>query len=299
MYGARVTVRDCVVRDNHAYRRGGGIQTRSGAQLTLTQTQVLSNSVTTEDGAGIATGVQNVQLDIQDCRIAYNRAAQQRGGGISIAVGSTTIRDSQVEFNTANGGGGLALSGQATVIISNTRIAHNRAAPQRGGGISIDGGSATVLGSQVEYNTANGGGGLATWEATIIISNTRFLGNVTSGGRDGGGIQAWGGSVEITASQLISNSNSAWGGGGLMCHQTRLRIRDSLFANNDSQGASALDLGDETRAEIDGNTIIHNRVGASASLAASAARRGAWSLSPTTSSPRMRLTIARGAAAAA
>ncbi|MBK8836258.1 MAG: hypothetical protein IPO29_15910 [Anaerolineae bacterium] len=129
-------------------------------------------------------------------------------------------------------------------------------AGQSGGGARAGGGSATLFGAVFEGNRATGGSGggvVADYPlGTLIITNTRFAGNVAP--VNGGGVYA-AGALEVSAAQFISNA--AQFGGGLYHGYSTAPVVNSLFARNAALAGDglALYLGSPGSVEIIHTTI--------------------------------------------
>ena len=123
-----LVMRDCVVSENSATFRGGGIsneQNFATAVVTLENCVVTGNATTqNSEGGGIFNfGTLNVAATV----IAGN-AADADGGGI-FTVGTLNLTNSTVAANTAkgNGGGICQYVDTATAAINNTIVALNEA----------------------------------------------------------------------------------------------------------------------------------------------------------------------------
>src|SRR5690606_36229827 len=114
------------------------------------------------------------QLGLSRCEISHGLAA--RGGGIHAAA-PLTLSQCDVWLNLADGsGGGLyvdLLPGDA-LRISDTEVTFNRALQPvaHGGGVYVDGGSATIQRSLLAFNEAEDGGGVYALGSSVGIENS-------------------------------------------------------------------------------------------------------------------------------
>ena len=115
-----------------------------------------------------------------------------------------------------SGGGTVGvvdISGAAVVGISGLTI-ENGSSTSLGGGISNNGGSATLDDSTVSDNSTTsegGGGGISNLGGSMTITDSTISDNTTS--LSGGGMYAFAGSVTVTGSTISGNSATGDGGG--------------------------------------------------------------------------------------
>jgi CSLREA domain-containing protein len=182
-----LTLSNCVIQGNFSQGAGGGLANKSG-------TLVLIGS-----------------------RVSDNRNGDPgRGGGGGIVnrlIGKTTLIDTTVSDNSADAGGGIALSG-GELIVSNSTISGNTATGL-GGGIARNHGVLTMTNSTISGNTAGDGGGIwsdpsdngANSLNNCTVANNRSLGFVTFGA-SGGGI-ANGGPLTLSNTLVAGNTSPA------------------------------------------------------------------------------------------
>jgi len=232
---------------NTAHNWGGGARVYNAAALTGGLFQ--DNWARTLGGGFFAVGT----LTLTDTQFISN-TAQQYGGG-AFSIGAASLNGGLFRENktlTFDGGG---LNANKALAISGTQFIGN-VAGQSGGGARAGGGSATLFGAVFEGNRATGGSGggvVADYPlGTLIITNTRFAGNVAP--VNGGGVYA-AGALEVSAAQFISNA--AQFGGGLYHGYSTARVVNSLFARNAALAGDglALYLGSPGSVEIIHTTI--------------------------------------------
>lgn len=235
-----MTLTDSEISSNTGNRSdgGGGIYNYRG-QLTLTNSKVSDNtaiSTTSESGGG---GIRNDSgiLTLTDCTISNNVATSlfSSGGGGIYSNGTLKLTHSMVTGNIANGGfgpgGGIANHGATSLI--DTEISGNTAA-DFGGGIR-NGGDLTMADSTISDNTAIDGGGIHNVSRTLILTNSTISRNTAS--KSGGGIHnTYNGVIEITDSVVSDNTASYGGGVYSYFPNTVTNITGSLVANNAAIG---------------------------------------------------------------
>jgi len=161
-------------------------------------------------------------------------------GGLYSAGGTVTIRNSTVADNSTNAdfpggaGGGLFVTGGATVTISASTITGNGAYAW-GGGLYIDtGATVTITNSAIVGNgTIFGGGGLLN-AGTVMITNSTIARNRA--------IQGFGGGISGNSTTRILNStivdNHAANQVGILAGGVigPVALQNTLVAHNTSEG---------------------------------------------------------------
>lgn len=162
-----LTIKNCDIKKNSASRGGGGIL--STGKLTLINTSIQYNSAK-EYGGGICICYGNAS--IKGCTIQKNKVKNYQGGGIENGLGTVTISNSMIQYNTVkNTGGGINNFGK--MIISNSKILFNKAS-YTGGGIENDG-TLTIKNSKIQKNMATyvGGGINSSGKLTLRKSSVK------------------------------------------------------------------------------------------------------------------------------
>jgi uncharacterized repeat protein (TIGR02543 family) len=243
------------LNNNHATRgSGGGLFINTGITVDLwgdwsarpgsTGNANFLNNTAGEHGGAIAlNNVANARLNVrQNATIRSNRATLD-GGGIAVLPGNATrvvdfmtggtAGHQQVFDNTARNGAGIALYGTGTTFylrqgdigwhngLGTTGQPFNRATGD-GGGIFIQGGTATLSGGNIHGNTAGGsGGGLFVNGGTITLSNTNIgyaggnVGNNAAARGNanlGGGIALVNGTINMSGGNIRNNIANQGGG---------------------------------------------------------------------------------------
>lgn len=194
---------------------GGGIY--SAGRLSVAGSELRDNQ-SQGTGGGLETdGIAEISNTI----ISGNVASESFGGGIATFTGTLALRNSVVEHNQAGRlGGGVFISTEqepvhTEVTISATRISANATGTNDndlGGGIYITGGASLALAhSSISDNTAGGGAGLFSYfpQTALTIDQSTFSGNSTAG--DGGALWISSG-VQALTNLTLSNNTAGRGG---------------------------------------------------------------------------------------
>jgi hypothetical protein len=123
------------------------------------------------------------------------------------------------------------------VTITGVTIQGGQVTGESGGGIRVSGPSGLILTNDlVQKNSADNGGGIDTYNATLNIYYSLIAGNSatdTRAGQGGGGLFIDGvGQVTIGGSEFTGNSAASDGGGILNDSKARLNISGSTFNKN-------------------------------------------------------------------
>ena len=191
-------------------------------------------------GGGVA--VINATLELWNTIVVSNQATEQ-GGGVYLITSSGThkITRSVITQNRAALGGGIAVGGETTALVTDCTVARNTAG-QRGGGVWVQAPSfVEITGTSVTDNASDqdGGGmyldsglpdGLTSLTSSTLANNTarcdgggllgagpaglnRVVIDRNSAGRDCGGIAVVRKSVSLTDVFVIQNTAGNNGGG--------------------------------------------------------------------------------------
>lgn len=224
--GGMMTVNNTVLMDNVAggtSGSGGGIFVNAGAVLTVTNSTLDANTAS-RAGGGIevrATVTDTTAAMLESIVLTGNHTGANpgNGGGLHITGPATVeVIESVVMHNSAAAeGGGLWNSSSGTLMVDKSTISHNMAEGSAedhgGGGLFNDGGKMTVSNSTVSDNTAtNAGGGVLNFGETTLIHVTLFENGAT---------------------------NVA---GGAANHAGTLNLINSIVAHNDAMGADCANV---------------------------------------------------------
>jgi len=176
---------------------------------------------------------------IQNGLAPYSYTIGYGGGGIYIGLrGKLTLSNSIVQNNIAGSddyqtssphGGGISTNDYSFLTLNDTDIVGNLSYG-KGGGIRLGQGTLILNNSVVGYNSADTGGGI--WSS---------------------------GQVEVNQSKIINNTNTnaTSGGGGLLCYDGTLNLKDSTVSGNVAAGeGGGINCG--TTLTIDHSSIYWN-----------------------------------------
>ncbi len=126
-------------------------------------------------------------------------------------------------------GGGIGVTYGATLTVSGCTVAGNSASSNAlGGGGIFSEGVLTLSGSVIQNDSAVSGGGIATANGAVTVTDSTIEDNVATG--SGGGIWTYGGTVTVTGSTL--SANSAPGGGGISTTEGAVTVINSTIEDN-------------------------------------------------------------------
>ena len=191
---SQVTIRDCSMYDNYAYRGSGGAihlqgQLKFGKTLTI-EDSLFQNNTAMGSGGAVHVG-SKVQLNISSTTFISNAAHGTGGGSLSISSEVTaTIVASRFERNKATvGAGGALIMFDTTLHLIDTNLTANEA----------------VI----------GGGALRCEEQSVIFPRgaTRFVDNVARG--NGGAISLDESEVKTNEGAIVFTGNEARLGGAV------------------------------------------------------------------------------------
>ena len=285
--GVAVTIENVSIRHGNPGpgANGGGILTELTARLTISNSQLISNSALSggaiygvgrvtlhhslvEDNSGGGLTNSGGLLTLNDVTVRNNRGGygvrNQEIGALFYTVGTVENNQSGGIYNgrasanlshikiASNGGSGIYSTGEVLtrLTISQSQILSNTAAS--GAGISSQGvgARATILDTQISHNmAANAGGGIFN-NSIMEISGSTLDHNAAAAG---GGLQHFGGTLTLTNSTLSQNS-AGDNGGGLYIGASATVKSSTLYANRAEGSGSALFV-DESEL-IMGNTIV-------------------------------------------
>ncbi|QSR25875.1 hypothetical protein CFH99_09590 [Nocardioides aromaticivorans] len=231
---------------------GGAIYAPASASaptsLSLTGVTLTGNSAPTAGGALYATA--NVTTTIRDSVVDGN--SSQSGGGIYNA-GTITVRDSKVRNNAASFQGGGLTNGSTVVAdtpsatVIDTVVTGNSAAVAGGGLQNLTRATLAVTGGRVEGNSAAGGGGIVVGDAsTATLTRATVSGNTATSLGGGGVFNA--GSLSVVRSQLATNKalgssgigGAIYSGSSTANATTSLQVDASTLSANQAYGGSAV-----------------------------------------------------------
>jgi CSLREA domain-containing protein len=253
--GVSATLSGLTIQNGLAYGDvGGGIDNQGS--LTLSDSAISGNHA--NNGGGIySTGT----VTLHNVNIS-NNGADADGGGIYATTngssGSLTITHSQITGNTANGVGGIAISGVSTTLDTvtvsnntgsdgfyannaNVTLTSDTFSHNSGNDYHAVGGSATVTGSTF---TQSVGAGVYLEASTFNASQSDFSANNASGLAEN--------NSQVTVSQSTFHQNVNQ---GVLAYGGQLTLTNSSSTHN---GAEGIFVASGIQATITGSTIDSN-----------------------------------------
>lgn len=226
--GSLVAIDTIIARCRTDTLNGGAIMARSGAVVTLQNSDLISNT------------------------------AGGSGGGLYATGATVTISGGRIEKNTAGlSGGGLYLT--ATVPSVTGATIEGNQAQHDGGGIYNSKGSLTLAGSALLGNhAADSGGGL--WNNGVLnMQHVAFIGN--DAGDSGAGLYGVGGAIEAGTNLTFTNNSAGNYGGGLSLSGgagTYAVLTDVLVSGNSAFAAGGFGETAQGAVSLHRATIISN-----------------------------------------
>ena len=228
---------------------GGSLHTTGAFAVTIAGAGA---TLTTFDGDDLSRVLElDANTTIEGVTIRDGRDVGQ-GGGILADGTALVLRDSIVESNEADEGGGIAIgAGAGASLIERSAVRDNRA-DSAGGGIW----------------TADGGDPLTIADSTVASNRAQ---PATGGSAGGGGVYADSGlrfgraAVTQNVALAVAIADDAAGGGGVVVSLDDLEMVDSTVAGNSATGTNGAEArggglylsGTDTH-EIRGSTIADN-----------------------------------------
>ncbi len=124
-----------------------------------------------------------------------------------------------------------------------------------GGGIIINGASATLSNLVIEANKGVLGGGIHSFGSTLVLADSVIRDNQSL---QGGGLYAEGGSVDILDSEFINNESVNFGGAVALLGTPEARIERSRFLDNTASGFGGALYANHAGMEVRGSDFIGN-----------------------------------------
>ena len=233
-----LTINDAYIRHNSVFQHGGGIYADidqsnliEQALITITNTQVTTNSTSVGDGGGIALADSVANLVLTDVFLSDNIAGGN-GGAIWSGSGSMHISaqngGTSFQGNTADSGGAIyADPAYVSITAAGASITFdNNLATSGDGGAIYGASSTTVLLSAdngdiiLSNNSAAEGGAIYNASGYTMTLNATSSGAITISDNEatnnGGGIHNSNGTIlDADGAINITGNNSGFLGGGL------------------------------------------------------------------------------------
>ena len=265
MYFSSIELRQgSSVNNNTATRLGGGVYLCCDSMMTVSDSSIDGNMVTTghldpsallSHGGGVYAMISaHVEL-LEGASVSGNFAADG-SAGIYLARGSILkATGSKISSNRCSGG--VWARGDSLIELINTSVVGN--VGKDGGGLFVVESTLIVEGSVIEGNTATGrGGGVYAFKSHFELHNDSSVSGNSAGGVVGGAWEPRGTGFLVPESDLAC-------GGGLFIAESHLTISNSRISRN-----FALHNGGGVESEFalsvtlsDGASVSHNSAGGS------------------------------------
>ena len=181
----------------------GGFDSNGGGLVVIDCSPKLIDLIMEDNSADFGGGLYLSESNAIIENIVVSNNAANYGGGIFIADGSPLISGLVVNDNIAYWGGGLYFE-NAEPYLNRCKIMRNEAFIE-GAGIYQNGGSSFIDWTAIEHNNGyDYGGGLVAYQASMVLDQVTFAGNVSGVG-----------STMAMYSSLVKIENSIlWGNNG-------------------------------------------------------------------------------------
>jgi len=233
-----ITIRNCLMEDNHGYYRAGGISV-SGNSNALIEDNVIRNN--------FATG---------------------QGGGIYCNNSSPTIRGNIIEGNSVGPGaigGGISCDNHSAPLIINNVFTNNSVSPSSGYPATFGQGGAiycsnlsnpTIVGNEFYNNRVNaggavgqnGGGAIFLFAAAPVIENNVFVGNQANSG-DGGALYLFVSPVRFV-NNVFANNSAVNNGGAIYLDLSDPMIKNCIIHGNSAPNGPTIYLDRDSQPEV-------------------------------------------------
>ena len=253
--GATVRATASTFTANRSWRAGGAIEAVGGSVLALGTDFDGNNAGTTPGNGGAIHGAGGASVTVSGGTAQRNRA--EAGGAFWVGAGSSlSLTSATVRGNFANGdapdqgGGGVYVDGGSATLFQPTFV-DNRAtgAAGSGGALFLHGGTVSASSATFEQNRANRAGGAVEVvrpsggpTTAVSFNGGAFRFNQAGGAPgNGGALHSSGGGVVLSASNVAFEDNiaEAEGGGVWIGAGTSLTLSFSTFDRNTARGDAA------------------------------------------------------------
>ncbi|MCF7936320.1 MAG: right-handed parallel beta-helix repeat-containing protein, partial [Synergistales bacterium] len=176
-------ISDCLIRDNHANDKGGGVYAGASSDPAFRHCRISGNT-TESQGGGIH--LEDSHASLRCCTLTDNNA--HSGGAIYSHSSSYRLVSSTVAHNSATHlGGGIYNNWRSALTLLNSTVAGNTAGLS-GGGLFHDFSDATIVGCTLAANSAGDlGSGIYSNNSGLVATNCILWNNRENEIRPDGG----------------------------------------------------------------------------------------------------------------
>lgn len=222
-----VNISDVTIQRGNAGQPGGGLATEANTYVTLSNSNILSNTAIFGGGIFNQGVLKLVNVTLRNNNASTTGASE---GGAMWNTGFADLTNVIVSNNEAQRGGGISTINVLT--LTNSLVADNTTIGEFGGGIynrSVNG-RTTLVNSVVSGNRAIGtdGGGIYN-EGTLISSGSLISGNLAL--VSGGGIYNKA-SAHVTLNDVTFQANHSINTGGALFNNGTATLTDLTVRNN-------------------------------------------------------------------
>ena len=254
--GAAPTIKNTIIKGNApaSYVPGAGIYiTGGGATIDNVTIGVSGEPNAGAAGGGIYAAGGGSALAISNSTVSYNTSGAM-GGGLYLTNNgiTTTITNSTISHNTSAQNGGGIYSSSSPITINTSTIDNNTTINngQLGGGLYLTGAATvvTLTFTDVTANTAtlgSGGGGYIAGTASMNMTGGTISGNTAGAAASGGGISMTGAgtTASLNKVKVSGNSTGQYGGGLYLNSSSSLSVTNSIISGNIAEGQAYSDGG--------------------------------------------------------
>jgi hypothetical protein len=217
--------------------RGGAIRVSAGASVLLDHCTLTENR--SAYGGGALAVTEKARATLIECELTSNTttSAAFHGGAIYIATGGhVTIEGGKVSSNildaASQSGGAIAMSDSSTLLMIDVAMQSN-SVTSVGGGLYMDGGTATLRNCYLSSNYASGAGGAieARNDADLWVEDCRINYNRTY--TQAGAINlSTGANAWFLRTEFITNRTEYYGGAFGIASSATALVSGCSFENN-------------------------------------------------------------------
>jgi parallel beta-helix repeat protein len=251
-----VTIRHCIITDNHTDWYGAGIYVYNA--FVEVDSCAISNNVANHDGGGIYIAHNSYSRSMIHNSVIAGNQANESGGGIYVNHADPFIAACTISQNStlySGGGGGGIYAWASDALIEYCLINGNSSATFGGGIVSANSTAATEHCTISGNRAAYAGGGLHLDSSDCLVSNCVVSGNVNYNG--GGGIEIRTCTPAIANCVISGNATtSESGAGGVNCYEAFPIIRNCTLSGNVGLGGHGGGLGSADSVPTIVNTIL-------------------------------------------
>ena len=222
----------------------------SGDTVTFSNTLPTITDSVTIDGQNLATG-DDVTVQVETPGVSASRIFDVNASGESVTMNNLVLKGGDLGPVVDNGGAVCLTAGTLTMeycVLQGSKA-------YLGGGMAVNGGTATLTGCTLTLNESTGyGGGLYVASgATVVLTDCMINGN--SSGSAGGGVCNLG-TMIVNSSALFDNTASGATGGGMYSGvgSASYVVNSTFSGNATSSGGGFCGIGVLCNVTLSGNS---------------------------------------------